>query len=153
MFALALIKRGEVVAMWGGNFVNGAEAVKTRLAGKAIQQIDDDVFEVFDYEKRGEGAPTYYHNHSCNPNTWMKDEVTIIARRDIESGEELTIDYAIFEADEDHVAIAECKCGTPECRKRITGKDWRLSELQERYENHFSPMIARRIAQSRLRVP
>jgi hypothetical protein len=150
MFAVVPIKEGDVVAVWGGNFVNRAESVKARLAGKAIQQIDDDVFEVFDYEKRGEGG-TYYHNHSCNPNTWMKNEVTIIARRNIEPGEELTLDYAMIEADEDHVAVAECRCGTPECRKRITGKDWRLPELQERYENHFAPMIGRRIAQGRLR--
>ncbi len=150
MFAIVPIKKDEVVAVWGGNFVNGAGAAKARLAGRAIQQIEDDVFEVFDYEKRGEGG-AYYHNHSCNPNTWMKDEVTITARHDIEPGDELTFDYALFEADEDHVAVAECRCGTPGCRKRITGKDWRLPELQERYVGHFSPMIGRRIAEGRLR--
>jgi len=150
MFAVAPIKRDEVVAIWGGNFVNRAEAAKARLAGKSFQQIDDDVFEVYDYEKRGEGG-TYYHNHSCNPNTWMRDEVTIIARGDIGPDEELTLDYAMVEADEDHVAVAECRCGTSECRKQITGKDWRLPELQERYAGHFSPMIGRQIAAGCLR--
>ena len=27
-------------------------------------------------------------NHSCDSNTWMEDEATLVARRDIESGEE-----------------------------------------------------------------
>jgi hypothetical protein len=80
MFAVAPIEQSEVVAVWGGRFVNRVEADLARLAGKAVQQIEEDVFEVFDYDKRGED-PTYYHNHSCDPNTWMRDEVTIIARR------------------------------------------------------------------------
>ena len=149
MFAVAPMEQGEVVAVWGGRFVNRAEADMVRLAGKAVQQIEEDVFEVFDYDKRGDD-PTYYHNHSCDPNTWMRDEVTIIARRDIQRGEELTIDYAMFEANEDCIMPMECKCGAPGCRKQITGKDWRLSEIQERYRNHFSPLIGRRIALKRI---
>jgi SET domain-containing protein len=35
-----------------------------------------------------------YGNHSCDPNLWHADVVTITARRDIAAGEELTIDYA-----------------------------------------------------------
>ncbi len=76
----------------------------------------------------------------------MKDEVTLIARRDIKPDAELTLDYALIEADEDHVASWECVCGSPLCRKRYTGKDWRIPELQERYHNHFTPLINRRIA-------
>ena len=36
-----------------------------------------------------------FGNHSRDPNLWMGDEVTILARRDIDIGEELTIDYAL----------------------------------------------------------
>lgn len=35
-------------------------------------------------------------NHACDSNLWMADEVTLIARRHIVSGEELTVDYALF---------------------------------------------------------
>lgn len=79
----------------------------------------------------------------------MNDEVTIIARDDIEPGEELTLDYAMVEANEDHVAVPECRCSTGLCRRQITGKDWQLPELQERYRNHFLPMINRRIERQR----
>jgi len=51
-----------------------------------------------------------YTNHSCDPNLWMKDEATLMARRDIEAGEELTADYMVWEVDEDYRAAWECKC-------------------------------------------
>jgi hypothetical protein len=47
MFANDLIVRGEIVAIWGGNFVTVREAENAKLPGVLVQQIDDDVFEVF----------------------------------------------------------------------------------------------------------
>jgi hypothetical protein len=88
---------------------------------------------------------TNFINHSCDPNVWMKDEVTLVARRDIAAGEELTIDYAMFEGDEEWVGRWECHCGSKLCRGRHTGSAWRQKELQERYRNHFSPFICERI--------
>jgi hypothetical protein len=75
----------------------------------------------------------------------MQDEVTLAARREIAEGEELTIDYAMFEASEDWVPQWECCCGSALCRGRFTGVDWRRRDLQERYEGHFSPFINERI--------
>ncbi len=37
-------------------------------------------------------------NHSCDSNLWMADEATVVARRDIAAGEELTLDYALHPA-------------------------------------------------------
>jgi SET domain-containing protein len=146
MFPNAPITKGEVVAIWGGNFVSKDEAEEARKSpDNRVQQIDDGVFEVFSHEKRGED-PTYYHNHSCDPNTWMEDEVTLTARRDIKANEELTVDYAMFEANEDHIIIENCHCGSANCRTTITGRDWRRKYLQEQYRNRFSPFINRRIA-------
>ena len=146
MFATARILKGETVAIWGGSYVGKEEAEEARKdPDNRIQQIDDDVFEVFSYKNRG-NDPTHFHNHSCNPNTWMEDEVTLSARFDIRAEEELTIDYAMFETYEDYVIIEKCMCGSQKCRGRITGKDWRLAELQERYMGHFLPMINHRIS-------
>ena len=39
-----------------------------------------------------------------------------------------------------------CACGARECRGRITGDEWRDPAIQARYEGHFLPHIARRIA-------
>ena len=108
-------------------------------------QIDDNLYRV---EERGEDE-SYYMNHSCDPNVWMTDAATIVTRRSISSGEELTIDYALFEAVEDFTAEWERVCGSSNCRKRVTGRDWRRSDLQERYTGHFLPLIGRRIARLR----
>jgi len=85
-------------------------------------------------------------NHSCDSNLWLADEVTLVARRDIAAGEELTVDYALFSAQPDWVMDLLCHCGSPSCRGVITGNDWQLKEVQERYQRHFSPFLNARIA-------
>jgi hypothetical protein len=75
----------------------------------------------------------------------MSDAVTLSAWRDIPTGEELTIDYCLFEDDEDHAPPWSCRCASALCRGRFTGRDWRRTDLQERYKGHFSPFINRRI--------
>lgn len=142
MFTTALIDVGEVVAVWGGTFATTQEASRAKALGKLVMQVDDDLYSV---EERGEHA-TYFINHSCDPNVWMADAVTLAARRQIAPREELTLDYALFEADEDSTMPWECLCGSPACRQHITGRDWRLPDLQQRYAGHFLPLIAQRIA-------
>lgn len=88
-------------------------------------------------------------NHACDANLWMADEVTIVARRDIAAGEELTVDYALFSAQPDWVMDTPCRCGSPVCRRMITGNDWKLQVVQDRYLHHFSPFLNRRIARLR----
>lgn len=87
-------------------------------------------------------------NHSCDPNLWMEDEVTLSARRDIGPGEELTGDYALWEFDPDHICPFECRCGSAHCRGKITGRDWELPELQSRYAGHWHPSIQARITKA-----
>lgn len=100
--------------------------------------------ELWSIEERGDGDD-YFLNHSCDSNLWMKDAYTLIAKRDVQIGEELTADYAIWEADETFVSKWECRCGSVKCRGRVTGNDWRSSELQERYIDHFTPLLNKRI--------
>jgi len=75
----------------------------------------------------------------------MQDEVTVVARRDITSGEKLTIDYALQSGLPVDLLGEPCHCGSPVCRGTITGNDWQLKELQERYLGHFSPFLNERI--------
>ena len=141
MFANEDIKRGEKLIVWGGNYVDKKEAEKWRRQGKLVMQWDDDLYS---YEDRGDDDG-YFINNSCDPNMWMADAYTLIARRDIKKDEELTADYALWEADENYVSKWECKCGSSLCRERVTGKDWRNPDLQKRYKDHFSPLINKRI--------
>ena len=43
--------------------------------------------------------------------------------RDIDAGEELTTDYALFD---DYEGSMECRCTRPLCRGRIDGHDWNV---------------------------
>lgn len=83
-------------------------------------------------------------NHSCDANLWMSDEVTVVARRDIAVGEELTQDYALYSTSPSWT-IKPCRCGAPVCRQVVTGSDWQLSVVQARYRDHFSPFLNERI--------
>ena len=97
------------------------------------------MWDVVDADAGGPGGA----NHSCDPNLWMQNERTVCARREIAAGEELTMDYAL--ATRTPEWRMECRCGTSECRGVITGNDWQLPELQQRYSGHFSPFINARI--------
>jgi hypothetical protein len=82
---------------------------------------------------------------------WMADAVTVIARFDISPGQELTIDYALFTVQNDWSMNVVCNCGVQVCRRTITGNDWKLLDVQNRYHNHFSPFLNERIKQARMR--
>jgi uncharacterized protein len=84
-----------------------------------------------------------YSNHSCDANIGIRGAITFVAMRDIRADEELTHDWAM--TDDDDYSV-ECKCGAPNCRGILTGKDWQRPELQKRYAGYFSPYLARRIA-------
>ncbi len=61
--------------------------------------------------------PFKYINHSCEPNCGIKGRKTVCALRNINSGEELTIDYSTTEIDTNWVL--ECTCGSKICRRKI----------------------------------
>lgn len=145
LFAVERITKNEPVLVWGGEYVNSEKAKKAENEGKLVMQWDEDLYSI---EDRGDDRG-YFLNHSCNPNVWMNDVYTLIAKRDIEIGEEVTADYALWEANENKVSKWKCQCGSKECRLRVTGKDWQLPVLQERYRGHFSPLINKRIAGSK----
>lgn len=141
LYAIKPIKKGDVVVIWGGTYVSAEEAKQAEAQGKLVMQWDDNLFSV---EDRGEGSG-YFVNHSCEPNLYMQGAYALVAMRDIEIGEELTADYALWEADENYISKWDCHCGSTKCRKKVTGRDWQLPELQERYKDHFSPLINKRI--------
>lgn len=76
--------------------------------------ISPDVFVLWDTEPAG-WAP---QNHSCDPNTEFVG-LNLVARRDIRSGEELTVDYGTFY--DRHMTPFDCGCGSPNCRRRVFG--------------------------------
>src|SRR5213080_2298207 len=144
LFAIAEIAKDEIVAVKGGHIVD-RKTLRDKIArrlGPLEIQIDDDLFiaPVSDEERE---LSILYSNHSCDPNVGVRGEITFVATRDIRAGEELTHDWAMTD-DDDY--LADCKCGAPDCRKILTGKDWQRADLQKRYAGYFSAYLARKIA-------
>jgi hypothetical protein len=144
LFSTADIARGEVVLVKGGHIVD-RETLRREITarlGPVEIQIDDNLFiaPVTDEERE---LSMLYSNHSCNPNLGIRGEITFVAMRDIRAGEELTHDWAM--TDDDDYSV-DCKCGAPNCRKILTGKDWQRPELQSRYAGYFSAYLADKVA-------
>mmetsp|Transcript_24454 Transcript_24454/g.53406 ORF Transcript_24454/g.53406 Transcript_24454/m.53406 type:complete len:587 (+) Transcript_24454:207-1967(+) len=79
-------------------------------------------------------------NHCCDPNTMYRG-LDHIARRHIAKGEPVTIEYATFCTD--HMTAFDCSCGAACCRGRVTGRDYLLPEIRQRYgPNHVTDYVA-----------
>ncbi len=83
--------------------------------------IGKDVYILWD-ENPVNWAP---QNHSCNANTGY-DGLNVIATRDIELGDELTLDYALFL--DDSMEPFACQCGSANCREMIFGTKDKLMQ-------------------------
>jgi hypothetical protein len=144
LFAVSAIARDEVLVAWGGPVLTLAEvAVLSREAQGHTMQIDEDLY----ISAVSMDEPADYVNHSCDPNAGIHGQIVLVALRDIVPGEEICFDYAM--ADGSAFDEFECSCGAPHCRGRVTGNDWQLPELWERYDGYFSDYLQRRIQKMR----
>ena len=136
LFALEPIAAGEVVAAKGGHIVDTATmlALPEKLQNSEVQ-IADGLHLVALTDEEYEPVMLFI-NHSCEPNVGFAGNVLLVTMRDVAAGEELTTDYALFDGIAD--ATMACACGTPHCRGRVTGDDWRDPELRQRYAGWFS---------------
>jgi hypothetical protein len=104
-------------------------------------QVDDDLF--FAATNSEEMEIGDYLNHSCDPNLGIKDSLKLIALKDVKIGEEVAFDYAMTESSDFEI---KCLCGKSNCRRKITGEDWKRKDLQEKYKGYFSDYIAKKIS-------
>jgi uncharacterized protein len=145
LFAATGITAGEIVAIKGGHIITGETlATLQEKLGPAEIQIGDNFFICPVTEGEREGS-MIFSNHSCDPNIGVRGEITFVAMRDIEAGEELTHDWAMTDDDD---STTECRCGATDCRRTITGKDWQLPVLQARYGEYFSSYLLAKINRS-----
>jgi len=134
----APIAAGEIVAIRGGHIINRQTLDANRaLIGASYLQIADDAF-LAPLELDEVEAVMLLLNHSCEPNGGLQGNVIFVAMRDIRTGEEVTIDYAMID-DEDEAM--PCQCGRPRCRGVITGRDWQNPDRQRRYGASFSAYL------------
>ena len=78
-------------------------------------------------------------NHACDPNTWLHG-LDLVARRPIEAGEEITVDYATFYGTE--MPAFACACGSTACRGTVHAGD---GPAAGRYGTYVSDYVRRRL--------
>lgn len=137
VFASEVITPGEIVAVWGGKVYTVEECrqlerVMPHFGTHTITLCEgyclgsENLFEFDDSE---------LFNHSCAPNTGVKGQILLVARRGIAEGEELTFDY---ETTEDQPGAFDCRCGAAGCRGRIDGSAWRRPEFRRQHAGYLS---------------
>ena len=136
--AIADIAKDEIVAIKAGNIITRNDLERaTAEAGDMALQIEDDFYLAPQNPDEVEDMSVFI-NHSCDPNVGFRGQVVYVAMRAISVGEELCHDYSMERSDD---YTLDCHCGSPLCRGKVTGQDWKLPELQARYGDYFSIYI------------
>jgi SET domain-containing protein len=146
LFAREPISGGEIVAIKGGYVFDSAalQDIERSLGPAEITVADG--FHIGPVGANEREGAMLFTNHSCDPNIGIQGQIVFVAMRDIAAGEELTHDWATTD---DDTYEMECHCGSAICRGTVTGQDWRLKDLQERYRGYFSWYLQRKIDQGR----
>ncbi|NQZ85489.1 MAG: SET domain-containing protein-lysine N-methyltransferase [Nanoarchaeales archaeon] len=126
----------------------GVFALRNFLKKEIILFLDGEIWKKKNYEEYDEnldprGGPIsrcdkynyflksnsswVYINHNCDSNSGLINDKTLVAKRDIKKGEEITQDYSTLDIE----AIKggkkrldmECECGSTKCRRIITSFD------------------------------
>lgn len=144
VFAKENIIRGTRLAIFGGKLMLIDEI---RNLPEPLQEYTMQIEERFALgppQNSTEPDETDFFNHSCEPNGGFKGQMFLVAMRDIIKNEEITFDYAMVVSESvgsDFVFEMECKCGSSNCRKKITENDWKLPEIQKKYYGFFSQYL------------
>jgi hypothetical protein len=118
-FAKHDLAQGTRVVEYVGQKISKAESLRRCEQGNwFIFSLDDQ----FDLDGGFEGNPARFLNHSCAPNceaVCSDGRIWIVARRDIQAGEEITFNYGYtLEEHREH----PCRCGAPECAGYIVAE-------------------------------
>jgi len=114
------VKRGSTLAVVAGRPVSQRTRMSIQVGWTTHVEI---------------GPPWELINHSCDPNCHLaircgSDTVRVVAIRDIEPGEELSVDYDLFEYEVQYFP-ADCLCGSPNCRRSVRGYRFLSLDVRE----------------------
>lgn len=135
-FTTEFVREGEIVVILGGLILTEDEyqEIRKRYTFVSGLLIHKD-FKIHQVNFISDYNGTL--NHSCEPNVYLDGQIVVKATKDIEVGEEITLDYGTI-ANQDLVLFEDCQCGADNCRKYITCKDWLSSSFRSERAFFFS---------------
>lgn len=114
-FARRKIMRGEFILT-----LTGKPVVPSQLSNAGPEfgvtaddplQVGDNLLLILDYASKT-------INHSCDPNTGMRNQTDLFALKDIKQDEEITYDYSTTSGINDTWTMP-CNCNSQQCRKTV----------------------------------
>ncbi len=126
IFAKNLIKKNEVVLKFSGSTISSGQINDKQGKYREGRSVQIDANKYIGTER-----PGVFTNHSCNPNAGVKNDIILIAIRNIKRDEEIRFDYSTT-MDEDQWTL-KCKCGQKNCRKIIKDFKYLPKNTQKKY--------------------
>ena len=138
LFATVDLAARTVVSRLGGRLVDTA-ALRELVDGTeepvdAVAVDDDRHLLVAPGDNR-------FVNHACDPNLGWVDGYSLATMTDVAAGGELVTDYAMSIVEPDW--FLRCHCPSYRCRQMVEGTDWRIPQLQQRYDGWWTPYVQR----------
>ncbi len=143
LITIAPIKTGEIISRLNPDEPRMSITHLHQLSTDEQDQLMHYCYQCDDEHIACEQGIERFMNHSCDPNTWWGDDHTMIARRDIGAGEEITYDYATTEISVPFEMT--CLCGSDHCRGNITIDDYKAPAWQAIYGDHLPSHTLRAI--------
>ena len=144
LFATADLPAETVVSRLGGRLVS-ADELNQVMAG--VNRYVDTIVVAADVHLLVADGPNRFGNHSCDPNLGWLDEYTLGTMSEVAAGEELVTDYAMSTVEPDW--FLRCHCPSYRCRQMVEGTDWRIPQLQRRYDGWWAPYVQRLVDAAR----
>lgn len=124
LFAGRNFQKGEWLFRFSGPVIGSAAASAKGETEGNVLQVGPTTY--IDLE-----PPGVFINHSCNPNSGIRNHIEVFALQSIQVGEELRFDYSTTMSERRWTM--RCHCGTSQCRGLITDFHELPPEIQERY--------------------
>jgi len=110
LFATRSFAEGEIILLFSGALLTLEQVIAMGENQANPLQVDDQLYIDIGY-------PGVYANHSCRPNSGIRDDVRLVALEPITPGQEIVWDYSTSMWED--YWVMNCHCGEPCCRRRI----------------------------------
>jgi len=110
LFAARSFAEGETILVFNGALLTLEQVIAKGDDQANPLQVDDQLYLDIGY-------PAVYANHSCRPNTGIRDDVRLVALEPISPGQEIFWDYSTSMWED--YWVMDCQCGEPCCRRQI----------------------------------